>query len=268
MDPKLRRFLIYTCLWVFSSSTIFLIIIFIIFSIEGVQQPFKETLSISVSFLSAVATLGAAIIAARLFQTWKTQHSYVEQIKILSQMLETISEVQVNLGAARKNEDLIQIILGLEATPNLDKLFLEQFEKIKVLENSLHKLIKWENQIYLLNNDKREKPVFNEISDEDCPLDALLKFTQNLEVNIWIVHGYLTDDFDNGHLIYEHFDIEQIEIQRLLLNILNDGAWYLSNILPTNSYLKENIINKQLKNWLHGLDQRIMKYRDSLDTLN
>ncbi|WP_396235238.1 hypothetical protein [Acinetobacter baumannii] len=268
MKSDLRKFLIKTCFWIIALSMGFFFIIFEIFKITKISQAFKESLSVSVSFLSALATIGAAIIAARLFQTWKTQHSYVEQIEILSQMLETISEVQTKFRDARKNHNLVEIILGLQTTPNLDMLFLEQLEKIQVLENSLHKLIKLENQIYLLNNDKREKPVFNEIPNEDCPLEALLKFTQNLEVDIWTIHGYLNDDFQNGHLIYKHFDIEQLEIQRLVLSVLNDGNWYLTRIVPTNSYLKEDIINKQLKIWLHGLDQRIMKYRDSLDTLN
>lgn len=268
MKPDLRKFLIKTCLWIATLSAIFFYVTFVTFKITGVSQPLKETLSVSVSFLSALATIGAAIIAARLFQTWKTQHSYVEQITILSQMLETISEVQTNLRNARKNQNLVKIILGLQTTPNLDLLFLEQSEKILLLENSLHTLIKMENQIYLLNNDKREKPVFTENTDEDCPLEALLKFTQNLEVDIWTIHAYLNDDFQNGHLIYEHFDIEQFEIQRLVLSVLNDGAWYLTRLVATNSYLKEDTINKQLKSWLHGLDQRIMAYRDSLDTLN
>ncbi len=268
MKSDLRNFLIKTCFWIAALSAVFFFIIFEIFKITKVSQAFKESLSVSVSFLSAVATIGAAIIAARLFQTWKTQHSYVEQIKFLSQMLETISEVQTSLIDARKNHSLVEIILGLQTSPNLDMLFLEQLEKIQVLENSLHTLMKLENQIYLLNNDKCVKPVFIDNTGEDCPLEALLKFIQNLEVDIWTIHGYLNDDFQNGHLIYEHFDIEQIEIQRLVLSVLGDGSWYLTRIVPTNSYLKEDTINKQLKNWLHGLDQSIMKYRDSLDTLN
>lgn len=268
MKPDLRNFLIKTCLWITALSTAFFIVIFLILDITKVPQAFKETLSVSVGFFSALATLGAAIIAARLFQTWKTQHSYVEQIKILSQMLDTIPEVQANLAAARKNETLVQIILGVDSSPNLETLFLEQFEKIKVLANSLQMLFRLENQIYLLNNDKREKPVFTINSGDDCPVDALLKFTQNLEVDIWAIDGYLNDDFQNGHLIYKHFDIDQLEIQRLVLSVLNDGAWYLNHLVATNSYLKEDSINQKLSNWLHTINQRIMNYRNSLDTLN
>lgn len=266
MEPKLKHFLINTCLWVFGLAIIFSIIIFAILYIEKVQQPFKETLTISVSFLSAVATLGAAIIAARLFQTWKTQHSYVEQIKILSQMLEKVSEIQKNLGAARKNANLAGIILSENPTPTLDTIFLEQADKIKVLQDSLNSLSRLENQIHLLNNDKRNKPIFYDTAGEVCPLEALLDFNKELEIGIWEIHNSLNDDLEGGNSGYKHFDLKDKRTQWLLLNAMSDGAWYIYQKAPLNPDLLN--INTMLEDWLRGLDQRIMNYRDSLDKLN
>ncbi|WP_284087342.1 hypothetical protein [Acinetobacter nosocomialis] len=268
MKFQLKNFLINICGWIIIISGCFFLVVFVIFLEDKVQQPFKETLTLTLSFLSALATIGAAIIAARIFQTWKTQHSYVEQIKILSQMLENVSEIQKNLGAARKNLNLGAIILGLNTSPNLDSLFLEQAEKISVLEHSINTLFKLENQIYLLNNDKREKPVFFEKAGEVCPVIALLEFTQELEIAIWDIHNLLTFDLVEGELKYGEFDVEKNEVQRLVFYVMSDSAFYISLRLQQNTDSIINSINEELRDWLRGLDQRIMNYRDSLDTIN
>ncbi|MBJ9425922.1 hypothetical protein [Acinetobacter seifertii] len=268
MKFELKNFLINICGWIIIISMSFFLVVFVIFSEDKVKQPFKETLTLTLSFLSALATIGAAIIAARIFQTWKTQHSYVEQIKILAQMLENVSEIQKNLDGVRRNLNLAEIIVGQNTSPNLDSLFVEQAEKIKVLEDSLNTLFRLENQIYLLNNDKREKPVFINNAGEDCPVIALLKFTQDLEVAIWEIHSLLSFDFVEGELRYQEFDVRKNEVQRLVFYVMSDGAWYISLILNLQDDSIENSFNKELRDWLRGLDQRIMKYRDSLNTLS
>lgn len=267
MKFELKNFLINICGWIIIISMCFFLVVFVIFIEDKVQQPFKETLTLTLSFLSALATIGAAIIAARIFQTWKTQHNYVEQINILSQMLENVSEIQKNLEVARKNPNLAAIILGLNTNPDLDTLFLEQAEKISVLAHSINTLFRLENQIYLLNNDKREKPVFFEKAGEVCPVIALLEFTQELEIAIWDIHTLLSFDLLGGELIYGEFDIKKSDIQRLVFYVMSDGAWYISLKLHQNGNSISNSFNEELTEWLRGLDQRIMKYRNSLDTL-
>ncbi|MDC5675736.1 hypothetical protein OFM99_18200, partial [Acinetobacter baumannii] len=227
MKFELKNFLINICGWLIIISMCFFLIVFLIFIEDKVQQPFKETLTLTLSFLSALATIGAAIIAARIFQTWKTQHSYVEQIKILSQMLENVSEIQTNLEGARTNKQLGEIILGLQTRPNLDTLFIEQAEKINILQNYLNSLFRLENQIYLLNNDKRDKPVFNDIPGEECPVIALLDYTQKLEEDILEISYLLKFDFAGKSLSYEEFNMEKKEIQNLVLNVIYDGGLYL-----------------------------------------
>ncbi|MDC4923606.1 hypothetical protein OHV99_18185, partial [Acinetobacter baumannii] len=78
MKFELKNFLICICGWIILLSACFFLVVLGIFIKDKVQQPFKETLTLTLSFLSALATIGAAIIAARIFQTWKTQHSYIE----------------------------------------------------------------------------------------------------------------------------------------------------------------------------------------------
>ncbi|WP_192454458.1 hypothetical protein [Acinetobacter oleivorans] len=267
MKFELKNFLINICGWIILISMCFFLVVFVIFIEDKVQQPFKETLTLTLSFLSALATIGAAIIAARIFQTWKTQHSYVEQIKILSQMLENVSEIQKNLEVARKNPNLAAIILRLDTNPDLDTLFLDQAEKITVLAHSINTLFRLENQIYLLNNDKREKPVFFEKAGEVCPVIALLEFTQELEIAIWDIHSLLSFDLLGGELIYGEFDVKKNDIQRLVFYVMSDGNFYISLRLQQNGNLIINSFNEELRDWLRGLDQRIMNYRDSLNTL-
>lgn len=269
MKFELKNFLINICGWITIISMCFFLVVFIIFIEDKVQQPFKETLTLTLSFLSAIATIGAAIIAARIFQTWKTQHSYVEQIKILSQMLEQVNKIKNNLVEARKNTLLTFIILKQKDSKYFDSLFLEQAEKIAVLENSLYSLFELENQIYLLNNDKRKKPVFYDDKAGDyCPLEALLDFTKQLEVNIWDLNSLISSDLQEGDLRYEDFDIEQRGVQWLVLTVLGDGAWHISQKASLDVDFKNNPINADLRKWLIGIQERIMNYRDSLDTIN
>lgn len=268
MKFELKNFLINICGWIIIISMCFFLVVFVIFIEDKVQQPFKETLTLTLSFLSALATIGAAIIAARIFQTWKTQHSYVEQIKILSQMLQKVSEINKNLSAARKNENLAAIIAGVNSSPNLDTLFLEQAEKVKVLDHSLNSLFELENQIYLLSNDRRKKPVFYDKVDDSCPLEAFLDFNKQLEINIWDLHSLLYSDLQGNVLRYEEFDIEQRGVQWLLLTAMSDGAWYISQKATLDDDFINNSINEMLKKWLIRIQERIMYYRDSLDTLN
>lgn len=268
MKFELKSFLINICGWIIIISMCFFLVVFVIFSEDKVQQPFKETLTLTLSFLSALATIGAAIIAARIFQTWKTQHSYVEQIKILSQMQEKVSEIKKRLGDARKNPNLAAIILRLNNGKNIDSPFIEQAEKITVLDQSLNSLFELENQIYLLSNDKRKKPVFYDKPGEVCPLEALLDFNKQLEINIWDLNSLLKSDSQDGYLRYEEFDIEERGIQWLVLTAMSDGAWYISQRANLDVDFKNNSMNTQLKKWLSGLEERIMKYKDSLDTLN
>ncbi|MDC4608074.1 hypothetical protein NQ788_06370 [Acinetobacter baumannii] len=268
MKPDLRNFLIKICLWIAVLSTAFFWIIFEIFKFTNVSQAFKESLSVSVGFLSALATIGAAIIAARLFQTWKTQHSYVEQIRILSQMVETIDEILSNLEAARQNENLERIILQLPYDLSLNDSFLEQKRQTKILENSINKLYKLENLIYLLNNNTVDNPVFTEDQEGTCPLTSLSNYAHILNKDISTINEYLFDDIENGYFSFTKFNVSEIKIQNMILNILKDGDSTLRMAAPDCFTLKENPTNIVLTKWIVGLHQRIMKYRDSLNTLN
>ncbi|WPP87179.1 hypothetical protein [Acinetobacter pittii] len=269
MKSELKNFLIKICDWVFGLTAIFFIVVFIIFKFDKVSTPFKEALSVSISFLSALATLGAAIIAARLFQTWKTQHSYVEQIKILSQMIQCINEMLIHLEAARQNDNLVKILLGLDFDKNINEYFSEQQKNAKLFELSLLNLAQLENQIYLLNNDRKDQPIFKNDSNGSCPLTNLLGFSNLLKLDIYKVYEYLLEDLDStGHLTFKFFDPNVEEIQYLILNILHEGDMVLRIAAPSSFKTDSHSINTQLSKWVNALTVQIMTYRNTLDTLD
>ncbi|MFW6713660.1 hypothetical protein ACODTS_17400, partial [Acinetobacter pittii] len=140
MKFELKNFLINICGWIIIISMGFFLIVFVIFIKDEVQQPFKETLTLTLSFLSAVATIGAAIIAARIFQTWKIQHNYIEQIRILGQMVDTIDSISFTIVEARVNDNLEKILQRQPYTPPLNEAFTEQKKNAKFLENLICKL--------------------------------------------------------------------------------------------------------------------------------
>ncbi|EXH48561.1 hypothetical protein J605_2305 [Acinetobacter baumannii 1412924] len=75
MKKDIKIVLIDTCGWIGSLSVIVFFFTLLLYSHNNIQDPLKEAWSITFSSLSALATIGAAIIAANLFNDWKEQHN-------------------------------------------------------------------------------------------------------------------------------------------------------------------------------------------------
>ncbi|MFW1841950.1 hypothetical protein ACG9YY_03130 [Acinetobacter pittii] len=269
MKTEIRTFLIDTCFWVISISIIFFFFIFFLYSHNNINDPLKESFSLTISLFSALATLGAAIIAARLFQNWKTQHSFTEQIKILSEMLDTVNEVQDRLGDARNYRNLVHILMDMDYEKDLNSQYMQQLEKITLLTASLHKLQKLENQIYLMMNDKKTCPIFELPKDnEECPLRCLLRFSDKLIIDNATLNEFLTFGSEGEKLNSKNLDFEEPTMRQIVLTVLVDGSMYLRIAYPSLSDLKESQVNIDLTRWINGLDKKIMAYRDKLDTLD
>ncbi|HCH7478746.1 TPA: hypothetical protein NM870_003374, partial [Acinetobacter baumannii] len=248
---------------------IFFFFILFLYSHNNINDPLKESFSLTISLFSALATLGAAIIAARLFQNWKTQHSFTEQIKILSEMLDTVNEVQDRLDEARNYRNLVNILMCTNYDEDLNKQFSDQLDKISLLTASLHKLQKLENQIYLMVNDKKDCPVFSfPKNNEECPLRCLLHFTDELMIDNATLNEFLFVGHQNGPLNSNNLDFEEPAMQKVVLTVLRSGGMYLRIAYPSLWDLDESQVNSNLKRWLDGLDQKIIAYRDKLETLD
>lgn len=269
MKTEIRTFLIDTCFWVISISIIFFFFIIFLYSHNNINDPLKESFSLTISLFSALATLGAAIIAARLFQNWKTQHSFTEQIKILSEMLDTVNEVQDRLDEARNYRNLVNILMCTDYDEDLNRQYTDQLDKISLLMASLHKLQKLENQIYLMVNDKKACPVFSFPKDnEECPLRCLLHFADKLTIDNATLSEFLHFGHENGPLNSKNLDFEEPTMRKVVLTVLGSGNMYLRIAYPSLWDLEESQVNINLKRWLDGLDKKIIAYRDKLDTLD
>lgn len=97
MKRDIRVLIIDTCGWI---TTIGIVIFFFtlwLYSYNNIQEPLKESWSIAFNSLSALATIGAAIVAARLFNDWKEQHNKQVQNNLSLQVFEAFSIFERNL---------------------------------------------------------------------------------------------------------------------------------------------------------------------------
>lgn len=92
MKNEIKRFLIDVC-----GSIVFILVIFFFFTLwlysyNDIEDALKNSWDVSISFFSAIATLGAAVIAAKLFNNWKESQTGINRSelskKILSDMIE------------------------------------------------------------------------------------------------------------------------------------------------------------------------------------
>ncbi|MFX7112067.1 hypothetical protein ABTI33_10035 [Acinetobacter baumannii] len=268
MKFELKNFLINICGWIIIISMGFFLVVFVIFSEDKVQQPFKETLTLTLSFLSALATIGAAIIAARIFQTWKTQHNYIEQTRVLSEMLKTIDEIVSTLVDVRQNDNLKKIILGQPCKLPYDDSFLEQLKYAKLLETQVTKLTSLENQIYLLNSENGLGPVFSKNDQGECYLEKITELTSSIHADIGSTYEILSMDKGSGIFSVSNLGLYEREMQDVILNSLYDGDSVLRSSFPEFFKLKRNPVNYRIQECIKGLQQKIVEYRKDLELLS
>lgn len=75
MKRDIRVLIIDTCGWITAISVVVFFFTLWLFSYNQLEDPLKESWSITFAALSALATIGAAIIASSLFNDWKDQHN-------------------------------------------------------------------------------------------------------------------------------------------------------------------------------------------------
>ncbi|MFW2082984.1 hypothetical protein ACNPQK_18685 [Acinetobacter guillouiae] len=92
---------------------------------------FKESWSLTVSFLSAIATIGASIIAAKLFNDWKAEQKYHNATKA-SEFFNVASDDYLN-----SYNSYVELIWVLRFNSNRIIETNERFEKLKRNEKNL-----------------------------------------------------------------------------------------------------------------------------------
>ncbi|MDH2587144.1 hypothetical protein [Acinetobacter baumannii] len=268
MKLELSKFLISICGWIFLLSVCFFLVVLSIFITDEVQQPFKETLTLTLSFLSALATIGAAIIAARIFQTWKAQHSYIEQTKLLVEMVETVHNLLFAIGDARQNDNLKDIFLGYNSKIPMNEAFTQQINRAKLLDNFVSKLNTLENQIYLLNNEKRVRRIFSKDELGGKSFEKLIILITTIQADISYIYEILSVNNGNGAFDKSNLDLSEALIRETILNSLFEGDKLIKKAVPDVFILDHNPVNNEISECINELSQSILEYKDSLDTVN
>ncbi|WP_267581518.1 hypothetical protein [Acinetobacter pittii] len=124
MNQETKSLLIDVCGWIISISIIFFFFTLWLYSYNGIDDPLKEAWSLTISLLSAFATIGAAIVAASLFNHWKDSQTGVNRSELAK-------NIQINLIELKNLCDYHFDILATDiildkATedPNISKYFI------------------------------------------------------------------------------------------------------------------------------------------------
>ncbi|HCJ0464166.1 TPA: hypothetical protein OMQ61_001141 [Acinetobacter baumannii] len=88
MKTELKTLLIDVCFWIISICIIFFFFVLLIYSHNLIDNPLKEAFSLTLGLISALSTIGAAIIAAYLFNDWKVQHNKSMEVQLALIMIE------------------------------------------------------------------------------------------------------------------------------------------------------------------------------------
>lgn len=75
LNENIKRLIIDVCGRITYLTVIFFFFTLWLYTYNDIEQALKEAWAVSTSFLGVLATLGAAIIAANLFNDWKNQHN-------------------------------------------------------------------------------------------------------------------------------------------------------------------------------------------------
>ncbi|WP_284074082.1 hypothetical protein [Acinetobacter nosocomialis] len=87
MKNEIRKFIVNVCGYITSLLVIFFFFTLWLFSYNQIGDPLKDAWELTVSLSSALATIGAAIIASKLYNDWRTQHNANLELTYISEIL-------------------------------------------------------------------------------------------------------------------------------------------------------------------------------------
>ncbi|MGN5765683.1 hypothetical protein ACNQO6_15215 [Acinetobacter calcoaceticus] len=172
MHPQARKFIIDVCGFVTSLTIIYFFFSLWLFSYNQIDEPLKESWSVTVGFLSAAATIGAAIIAAKLISNWKQQSQYNEIIKNLCLFPQLTKQLIDSIQALREDESIFNY---------LNQYFDDEAEKgihfkkpdFSIVDSKMDEIRKIAFQIEVLSN--YQKVIFSETEGFNTFLDLDVK---------------------------------------------------------------------------------------------
>ncbi|WDZ50157.1 hypothetical protein LF296_12585 [Acinetobacter vivianii] len=157
MKKDIRVLVIDTCGWITSISIVIFFFTLWLYSYNNIQEPLKESWSIAFNSLSALATIGAAIIAANLFTDWRDSQKYQNKlnnyrklcslsdnfIELLNTYIEALWSVRVNSTNVQSYVDahskLSDLKYKLRSELNISKIYFKKinFDEVQNLINTI-----------------------------------------------------------------------------------------------------------------------------------
>ncbi|WP_001073445.1 hypothetical protein, partial [Acinetobacter baumannii] len=145
-----------------------------LYSYNGIESPLKEAWSLTISVLSALATLGAAIIAAKLFNDWREQEQYNQKSSQINKVIMNAEEFEkiinnMKLPLARYNGNIMK-------KGDFFNFLIESYSKIEDESSNIFNNLNHLSEIG--NKGFSSEKLFTEFQEE------YLKFRDKLEVVI------------------------------------------------------------------------------------
>lgn len=210
ITDNIKSLIINTVGWLSCLTIIFFFSTLWLYSYNNIDQAFHEAWSTSVAFLSALATLSAAIVAASLFNDWKVQHNK-----------QTLAEEAKNLiKIVDRDVQLLSFIKSDLKKSNFNNFLIDQQEITLDIFNLFDDLQENQNQI------TSNSGLFYNISADE-------------ELNRIIA------DYQNSINSISLYFIEQVRASQET-NIVVNTMVQIINI----SVLKNGVIKKYLKNYI------------------
>lgn len=134
--------------WIACSIVIFFFFTLWLFSYNNIDEPLKDAWSISATVFAALTALGAAYIAANLFNDWKEQHDKQVLAFEAKNIFKLLNE-DILYFAAHK-----QLMHNCKTLPKYNPVYLEAFSKLgDIIDRGQERMVQL-TEFSFLSNDK------------------------------------------------------------------------------------------------------------------
>lgn len=130
MNQRIKVLLIDTCGWIISICIIFFFFTLWLYSYNDIDQPLKEAWSLTISMLSALATIGAAIIAAMLFNDWRESQTGINRSDFARNTQTSLYNLASHLDYYHEFVKTRKALWCGKDFPDVSQNFIDQAEKI------------------------------------------------------------------------------------------------------------------------------------------
>lgn len=181
---------------VLALTIIIFVIVFIAYGCSGINDHLKETLTITIGFFGGFATLGAAYIAANLFNDWGVQHNKSIEIKFIFKIIDHVELFDTkiskiffvdykNIDAALNHDDFILKCISMEFDVRVIKDQYQNYCNFLKLpmpndhEGEFNKLIKSIKKVRLEDNQEIRKRLIKIHVFQDL-IDFIKYYNENI----------------------------------------------------------------------------------------